>query len=215
MAHSAVIGGASGVGDLQALLQIAQGQPIALDVATADRIRKESPSPKEFKPEALDISSSESVDDTLTTIETRASVLCRLISLANGSTKLRPAVVQFFVDLLNSGINVQLSYAAADATPLQQMANAAAGAGLVVQDGISAQLSETLLQQSLSAPGLSQQERSVIQSGQWVTLGVAAVTVQSTRQLLGAATAVAALSAEALQTQVSFLACQRRFTPFV
>ncbi len=200
MSNSVVIGGASGAVDLQAVWQVAHGQSVALDVTTADRIKKESPSPKEFKPETQDATPTSAVDNPLT--ETRASVLCRLISLANGSTKLRLAVVQYLVDLLNSGIPLQLPCAPTDAVPLQQVAHAAAGAGLVVSDGKSSPLSEALEQQHLSAPGLSQQERSVLQSGQWVTLGVAAVTMQSARQMLLGATAVAALSAEALQAQV-------------
>lgn len=203
MASSVVIGGASGAADLQAVLQVAQGQTISLDVATAERIKKESPSPKDFKLESNDISAAAKVDSPLTSIESRASILCRLISLANGSTKLRLAVLQYFVDLLNSGTQLLLTSANTDAAPLQQIADAAAGAGLALCDGNSSPLSEALQRQHLSAPGISQQERAMLQSGQWVTLGAAAVTIQTARQLLLGGTAVAALSAEALQIQVS------------
>lgn len=202
MASSIVIGGPSGAADLQAVLQVAQGQLIALDVATADRIKKESPPPKDFKPEADRAPAVTNVDSSLTSIESRASLLCRLISLANGSTKLRLAVLQYFIDLVNSGIQLQLTSASTDASSLQQVADAAAGAGLAVYHGNSTPLSEALHSENLSAPGVSQQERSMLQSGQWVTIGVAAVSTQTARQLLLGATAVAALSAEALQTQV-------------
>ncbi|DBA86294.1 TPA: hypothetical protein ACH3X1_005790 [Trebouxia sp. C0004] len=202
MASSVVIGGPSGAADLQAVLQVAQGQAIALDVATADRIKKESPSPKDFKLESNDILAATKVESSLTSIESRASILCRLISLANGSTKLRLAVLQYFVDLLNSGTQLLLTSATTDAAPLQQIADAAAGAGLTLCDGKSSPLSESLQRQHLSAPGISQQERAMLQSGQWVTLGAAAVTIQTARQLLLCGTAVAALSAEALQIQV-------------
>ena len=206
MASSIVIGGASGAADLKAVLQVAQGQPISLDVATADRIKKESPPPKDFKQETDNDALPHPVGPSLARIETRASILCRLISLANGSTKLRLAVVQYLVELLNSGIQLQLVSSATDAEALRQLADAAAGTGQAVQNGKSTELTEALEHEKLSAPGLSQQERNTMQTGQWITIGVAAVTMQKAKHLLLGATAVAALSAEALQAQVSMLA---------
>lgn len=202
MSSSVIVGGPSGAADLEAVLQVAQGQLVALDAPTADRIKKESPPPKDFKHED-EPGSSEGVAQALDIVEARAGVLCRLISLANGSTKLRLAVVQYLADLLNAQINVQLTSAATDSEPLRQLANAVAGSGVASQDSQHASLLQTLQQKQITPPGLSQHERSVLQSGQWVTLGVAAVTVQTARQLLLGATAVAALSAEALQVQVS------------
>lgn len=204
MASSVIIGGTAGVADLEAVLQVAQGQVVGLDVPTADRIKKESPAPKDFKHEDQS-GSSEGAGQSLEIVEARAGILCRLISLANGSTKLRLAVLQYLVDVLNAQVNVQLASAATDSEPLRQLADAAAGSGTASQDSNQTPLQETLQQQQITAPGLSQHERTVLQSGQWVTLGVAAVTVQNARQLLLGATAVAALSAEALQTQVSHL----------
>ena len=202
MASSAVIGGPSGVADLVAILQIAQGPAIALDAATSERIKKESPPPKDFKQESAS-ELSITVAQTLSIVESRAAILCRLISIVNGSTKLRPAVVHYLIDILNARVNVQLPDAATDSDPLRYLAAAAAGTEMTVQGNTNTPLSEMLRQQQITAPGLSQQERTILQSGQWVTLGVAAVTVQSARQLMLASTAVAALSAEALQIQVS------------
>ena len=204
MASSVVIGGTSGAADLDAVLQVAQGQVVALDAPTADRIKKESPPPKDFKQEDQPESSG-SVGQTLDSVEARAGILCRLISLANGSTKLRLAVVQYLVDMLNAQVNVQLASGATDSEPLRQLADAVAGSGVTSQDSRHTPLPESLQQNQMTAPGLSQHERTVLQSGQWFTLGVAAVTVQNARQLLLGVTAVAALSAEALQTQVSHL----------
>ena len=202
MANPIVLGGPSGAADLQAVLQVAQGQSVVLDSATADRIKKESPSPKDFKQDVQPGASNASDQQALEIIEARAGTLCRLISLANGSTKLRLAVLQYFVDILNAHLDVQLSSAATDIAPLQQLADAAAGTGVSYQDGKSTELSESLQQQNIDPPGLSQHERTILQSGQWISLGIAAVVVQKARQLLLGATAVAALSAEALQTQV-------------
>ncbi len=212
MTSSVVIGGASGAADLHAVLQVAQGQAIALDVATADRIKKESPS----KGSQMSMQNCEStppiVGEHLTSVESRASVLCRLISLANGSTKLRLVVLQYLVDLLNAGVDLHLTSASADVEPLKQVAAAVAGTGLCLQDSNSVPLSEALKLHKLSPPGFTAQEHDILLSGQWVTLGVAAVCVHSAKQLLLGATAVAALSAEALQIQVSMqIACTITF----
>lgn len=208
MASSIVIGGPSGAADLNAIRQVSRGQSaVSIDAATADRIKKESPSPKDFKQEDQSASASESgpANQTLEIAEARAGLLCRLISLVNGSTRLRLAVVQYLADLLNANVNLQLSSADTDSEPLRQIADAASGTGLASNDSRSSALTEVLQQQQITVPGLSQQERSVLESGQWVTLGVAAITVQNAQQLLLGATAVAALSAEALQIQVKFV----------
>ena len=204
MTSSVIVGGPSGAADLEAVLQVAQGQVVCLDAPTADRIKKESPPPKDFKHEDQP-GSSEGVEQALEIAEARAGILCRLISLANGSTKLRLAVLQYLVDILNAQVSIQLPSAATDSEPLRQLADAVAGSGTASQDSKQVPLQAILQQKQITAPGLSQHERAVLQSGQWVTLGVAAVTVQNARQLLLGATAVAALSAEALQTQVSHL----------
>lgn len=201
MASLIVIGGPSGAADLETVVQVAQGQVVTLDAPTADRIKKESPPPKDFKLEDQPKSPG-SDEQALDIVEARAGILCRLISLANGSTKLRLAVVQYLADILNAPVNVQLTSAATDSVPLCQIADAVAGNRVASQDSNNAPSSETPQQKQLTPPGLSQHERTVLLSGQWITLGVAAVTVQNARQLLLGATAVAALSAEALQTQV-------------
>ncbi|KAL3157584.1 hypothetical protein ABBQ32_012034 [Trebouxia sp. C0010 RCD-2024] len=198
MASLIVIGGPFGT-DLETVVQVAHGDAIVLDARTADRIKKESPSPKDFQPEQQP-ESCRSNGQALDIVESRAGILCRLISLANGSTKLRLAVVQYLADILNAQFNIQLTSSATDNIPLQQIADAVAGNAC--QDSNSTASPETLELQQVTPPGLSQLERTVLQSGQWVTLGVAAVTIPHARQLLLGATAVAALSAEALQTQV-------------
>lgn len=200
MASLIVIGGPFGT-DLETVVQVAHGDAIVLDARTADRIKKESPSPKDFQPEQQP-ESCRSNGQALDIVESRAGILCRLISLANGSTKLRLAVVQYLADILNAQFNIQLTSSATDNIPLQQIADAVAGNAC--QDSNSTASPETLELQQVTPPGLSQLERTVLQSGQWVTLGVAAVTIPHARQLLLGATAVAALSAEALQTQVRY-----------
>ena len=180
MASAVVVGVVTGTADLQTILDVAKGQSVALDGATADRLKKESPAPKDFKPEA-ESQAAQSSDVALDSLDARAVVFCRLISLAIGSTKLRPAVVQSLVDMLNSHEQLHLDYGSSDVATLSQIADATA---------------------KLSAPGLSADERSVLQSGQAVTLGVAAIATKRAINSMLAATAVASLTAEALQAQV-------------
>lgn len=202
MASSIVAGSASATIDLQTVCQVAEGQHVALDTATADRLKKESPPPKDFAPEQTDALPERLPGPTLNGRETRATMFCRLISLVNGSTKVRLAVVQYLIDLLNARAQLHLN-ADSDITALQQLADAASGQGQALQPGPEASPAESGSSTHVSnAPGLSQQERNVLQSGQWASLGVAAVTVQQSRQLLLGATAVSALTAEALQLQV-------------
>lgn len=184
MASAVVVGAATGTADLQTILDVAKGQPVALDASTAERLKKESPAPKDFKPEAEQATAHAVGQDSLTSLESRAAVFCRLISLASGSTKLRPAVVQSLVDLLNSNGQLDLKYADSDAGTLNQIASSAA---------------------KLSASGLSTEERSVLESGQAVTLGLAATATQAAIKAVLTATAVASVTAEALQTQVCFV----------
>lgn len=180
MTSAVVVGVATGTAALQTILDVAKGQSVALDVATADRLKKESPAPKDFKPEA-ESQPTQTSGVALNSLEARAAVFCRLISLAIGSTKLRPAVVQSLVDMLNSNEQLHLDYGSSDVATLSQIADATA---------------------KLSAPGLSTDERSVLQSGQAVTLGVAAIATKTALNSMLAATAVASLTAEALQAQV-------------
>lgn len=54
----------------------------------------------------------------------------------------------------------------------------------------------------LDPPGISADERTVLESGQSASAGIAALVVAAGRSTVSAATAVAALSSEALQAQV-------------
>ena len=170
------------------------GAPVSLDTAVLERIKKESPSPAAFKPEdaetakaaddsatatgaAADAASSPSSSSSslfLTETEARSAVLARLLSLANGSTRVRPAVLLFLAEgLLNCRVTPRLpttrssSNESDDAAPLAAVAAAAssgAGATLLLEPSSS---SETTVGRALAAcsspagpPGLSAEERA-------------------------------------------------------
>jgi len=54
----------------------------------------------------------------------------------------------------------------------------------------------------LDPPGISADERAVLEAGQSSSAGIAALVVAASKNVLSAATAIAALSCEALQAQV-------------
>jgi hypothetical protein len=73
------------------------GASVALDAAALDRVKKESPTPSAFKGEdeatagAADASAATACDGaaTLTEAQARAVVLARVLSVVNGSTRVR------------------------------------------------------------------------------------------------------------------------------
>ena len=56
--------------------------------------------------------------------------------------------------------------------------------------------------ESVSAPGLSSTERAAVESGASATAGISVLTVQASKRLVALATAVAALSVEAVGAPV-------------
>jgi len=153
----------------------------------------------------------------LTETEARSAVLARLLSLANGSTRVRPAVLRFLAEgLLNCRVTPKLPRSLSsssgtgtesdDAAPLAAVAAAAssgAGAALPPQPSSS---SEATVGRALAAsgsaagpPGLSAEERAALTSGRAAAAGVAAAAAAGAARLSRVANAVAALSADALR----------------
>ena len=76
--------------------------------------------------------------------------------------------------------------------------------GLLLSDGLRSLCHVQALQGAqLQVPGLSREEWEVMQQGQAPTLGVAVLTSKQAEAAVPLATAVAALTAEALQAKVS------------
>ena len=66
-------------------------------------------------------------------------------------------------------------------------------------------------EEAVIASGLTPDEQSALMAGQPVTAGLGALSVRDGQQMLSAAAAIAALSAEALQAQVRCMLVQRPF----
>ena len=218
------VGGIGAQPSLDDVVKIAQGGLVALDAAGAERIKKESPAPKSFQPEAFTAGPGPAPADAalLDAAQTRAVLATRLLTVMNGRSGVRLQVADFLTQLLNKpGLLPALPALPTDAAVLSQLADACHGAGAALQQqqpagsGAAASphtaaehphaaaaaggpLAEALAAAGVAAPSLSAAERAVLSSGASAAAGVGALAVAGGRRLLSAATAAAALSVEAL-----------------
>ncbi|CAK0784455.1 hypothetical protein CVIRNUC_007659 [Coccomyxa viridis] len=185
-----VLGGPGGDPDLNAILCVANGREVVLDKATADQIKRASPPPKSFKAEEGEAgsrasSASDNFCEQLGRFKVRAALLAQLLRLINGSSAVRLQVVEALVEALNSN-TLSLQGHITDIAVQQQIADALAGKGRA---------------ELLSPPGISSNERLVLEYNQSSSTGIAAAVIAASKPALAAATAVAALTCEALQAQ--------------
>lgn len=201
-AHKAYIVGA-GQPTLEDVLRVVVGHEITLDAAAAQRIKKESPLPKSFQaetaPDATDAAPRECLDHA----QTRAALFFKLVTLINGKSKCRLELLQALATMLNAKINPLLPIGENDGVALRALADALHSVGTAAVRGEVHSITEALQTAGIELPGLSADERSVLEDGQSVSAGTGAICVQSGQALVDAATALAALSAEALQADVS------------
>lgn len=190
------------------MLAVVHGAEVVVDRAAALRVKKNSPAPKSFQPEAAPAAASDAAAvASLEQALVRATMFYKLLSLVNGKSGVRLAVVESLAALLNAGAVPALPAADNDAASLAALAAFLQGVGsAVAADGTQQQASDALAAAGIqSPPGLSAAERAVMQDGQCVAAGTAAICCHAGKLLLATANAVAALSAEALQADVSIL----------
>jgi hypothetical protein len=186
-AKALLVGGTGSAPTLEQVTDVAVGQnvEIVLDTAGADRLRKESPPPKAFEPEpAADHPAAASAAAQMSPEQSRAIVFVRLLSLMNGKTGVRLQVAEFLKQVLNGGGALPLP-AATEREIMGALADAIKGPA------------PPPCSPDAAPPGLSAAERVVLTSGGAASAGVGALVVSHGRALVGAATAVAALSCEA------------------
>ncbi len=196
------VGGVGAQPTLDDVARVAGGLAIALDHAGAERIKKESPAPKNFAAEAYQPSPAQQ-GAALSAEQARAVIIVKLLAIMNGKSGARLQLAEYLAGLLNNGITPALPAAAEDDAVLGALADACQPEGAAA---IAAQLEAA----GLSAPAVSSAERVVLQSGASASAGVGALAVQAGKTLLSIATAVAALSCEAFGTQVGLLGRSRQ-----
>lgn len=185
-------------------MHVVLGQEIALDSAAADRVKKDSPPPKAFEKEHISYEDSSTPVRCLDRAQTRATLFFKLNNLINGKSKCRLAVLEALASMLNSNIVPILPSGELDSVALRALAEALHGLGSTVGGDNILPTSQALEEAGIAVPGLSAVERTVIEDSQCASAATGAVCVQSGRALITAATAIAALSAEALQADVSY-----------
>ncbi len=209
------VGGIGSQPTLDDVLRVAQGQPVALDTAGAERVKKASPPPKSFQPLPAPAAPSAAPAGgelvPLTQEQTRAAIVVKLLQLMNGRSGARLQVAQFLASLLSTEeIFLALrrqeggkEEEASDASLLKQLADALLGVGFArsrAPDAPAQPLSQAL--PALEVPQLSAAEALVLQGGGAFSAGVACIAVQASKKLLALASATAALSFEASGAQV-------------
>ncbi|KAH7618937.1 putative Histidine--tRNA ligase, cytoplasmic [Nannochloris sp. 'desiccata'] len=199
--HKAYIVGA-GQRSLEDVLRVVVGHQIQVDAAAAHRIKKESPPPKSFEKEAPPTNGDVTTTERLDCAQTRAALFFKLQTLINGKSKCRVDIVQTLEAMLNTQVYPSLPLGATDGVALHALANAFHGIGTATAGG-NVPILEALKTAGIETlPGLSVEERAVLEDGQAVSAGTGAICTQSGKALVNIATAVAALSAEALQADV-------------
>jgi histidyl-tRNA synthetase len=180
---------------------------VAVDAAAAERLKKDSPPPKAFEPDPASLHPLASPNSCLDAHQARAAILCKLASLVNGKSKVRVAVVQALVELLNAGVTPCLPIDSDDRAALSALAAVVQGVGEAISSAAGERLgaAEVLNAAGVTPLELSAAEKGVLCAGSCVSAGTAALCVAAGKQLLTAATAVAALTAEALRADVRAL----------
>eukprot|EP00873_Tetraselmis_striata_P016208 jgi/Tetstr1/436472/TSEL_025300.t1 len=199
------VGGAGAGLSLEDVTAVAAGSAaVALDSAAAERVKKESPAPKNFVAEEDGgAPAPAAVVGALGGPEVRAALLFKLTSLINGKSGVRLTVAEFLAGLLNQGVTPRMPADDTGTAALAALADACKGLGATIE---GKPLSEALAAAELSAPGLSSTERTVLQAGQSAAGGAAGLLVHSTGLALALCTAVAGLACEALQAGVASFA---------
>eukprot|EP00195_Chlamydomonas_chlamydogama_P004360 CAMPEP_0202919514 /NCGR_PEP_ID=MMETSP1392-20130828/76048_1 /ASSEMBLY_ACC=CAM_ASM_000868 /TAXON_ID=225041 /ORGANISM="Chlamydomonas chlamydogama, Strain SAG 11-48b" /LENGTH=441 /DNA_ID=CAMNT_0049612907 /DNA_START=108 /DNA_END=1430 /DNA_ORIENTATION=+ len=198
------VGGVGAQPTLDDVVRIAYGQSVVLDAAGADRVKKLSPTPKQFQAEPAPESTTSDAaapGRPLSSHQVKAVVAAKLLALMNGRSGTRVQVCEFLVSLLNHNVIPVLHAQEEDQAVLRSLANACHASGNAIGNSGTAPvqlLSDVLASKQIAAPGLSAAERAAIESGGSATAGVAALIVQGSKKLLTMAAAVAALSCEAL-----------------
>lgn len=195
-ARTVFIGGVGSTLTADDVAAIAAGAAVQLDSAALERLKKESPTPKSFQPLAQPPQALGTEQLDLDARHTRATITLKLLELLQGKSKARPVLAAYLGDLLNTLPALHLP--SVSAATLRTLTLACIGIGAV--EGGS--LEPALVACQLQPPGLSAGEAAALEAGRAPGAAVACCALVASRVTLAAATAIAALAAEALKADV-------------
>lgn len=205
MSNSIAVGGVGATPSVDDVFKVARGElTVTLDPTAIGRIRKESPTPKNFVAAEASPVPADGLSTSLSREHARAALYVRTLALITGKSGVRDSVIKALVELLNSRSHLAMPAAATDASVLQAAASCMFGVGTVFGEACEPLEVSSAISQ-LPSPALSLDERAQLCSGMPVTAGVLSVGVVRASVLLSAFVPIVALSAEALRANMSSL----------
>lgn len=140
----------------------------------------------------------------LSVAQSRATLFCRLISLAKGLSGVSPDLLVRFADFLNHGITPLIPSegsvgASGDLTPLSYVAASFAGRRQVIFGGRTLPASRALQEAGLVPYRFGPKEPLAVMNGTSVMTGIAVLAVTRARRILEAAQAATALTVHGLR----------------
>lgn len=173
---------------------------VQLDASAAQRVKKESPPPKQFHPEEKPEHTINTYDNYISPDILRAALFFKLNNLVNGKSKCRLAVVQQLCGMMNAGVLPRIPIEVnSDKEVFSMIADACHGVGMDVS---GQELGTALDQAGIEKSSLSPDERLILEDGMSCSSGIASICVQEGTMLLAISTFVVALSAEVLRAEV-------------
>ena len=191
----------SGQASLADVLPIASAAlEVELDASAAQRVKKDSPAPKQFQAEEKPTSTDQINSSFIPAAVVRAALFFKLNNVVNGKSKCRLAVAQQLCGMLNSGVVPQVNIESkTDKDVFSVIADACHGIG---RDLSGEDLSTALEKAGIEPSSLSTDERLILEDGMCCSSGIASLCIQEGAAFLNLSTFVVALSAEVLRAEV-------------
>lgn len=173
---------------------------VELDASAAQRVKKESPPPKQFQAEEKPECQRKCTDTYLPADVIRAALFFKLNNVVNGKSKCRLSVAEQLCAMLNSGVIPGVCVESkTDKEVFSVIADACHGVGV---DIAGEDLATAFDKASIETLALSTDERLILEDGMSCSSGIASLCVQEGLPFLSLSTFVVALSAEVLQAEV-------------
>eukprot|EP01025_Chloroclados_australasicus_P057505 TRINITY_DN716_c0_g2_i6.p1 TRINITY_DN716_c0_g2~~TRINITY_DN716_c0_g2_i6.p1 ORF type:complete len:658 (-),score=94.26 TRINITY_DN716_c0_g2_i6:55-2028(-) len=208
---SFVVGGAGTGINPEDVFQVAYEDtiPLVLDPSAAERIKKESPTPKQLKllephPSYLHqrgkLSSAPNSQLPFSSPQARAVLFTQLYNIMEGNTKIRLQVAEFLRDLLNSKIYPEFVWESCDKIAVRRLLTILYGEGSMSG---GKQFNEVMGE--ILAPKLSLGELVVIENGSAVSAAISSLCIHALKVQLESAVGIVGLTMEALRASTNGL----------